>query len=111
MTRKKTGPGSRDQEVQPQSADSETQPGADKSAPATGGSTPPAGLQEDPTSTSLFSGEVYDDAQLEPVFNEQTCRRNLKVSRSGRFKEKRKMRASLPENYQDETATKKDEAR
>uniref|UniRef100_A0A3P8XPW3 Uncharacterized protein n=1 Tax=Esox lucius TaxID=8010 RepID=A0A3P8XPW3_ESOLU len=39
----------------------------------------------------------FDDAQFEPVFNEQTCRRNLKVSRSGRFKEKRRVRGTIPE--------------
>uniref|UniRef100_A0A4W6EC47 Uncharacterized protein n=1 Tax=Lates calcarifer TaxID=8187 RepID=A0A4W6EC47_LATCA len=41
----------------------------------------------------------HPDRPREPaasVFNEQTCRRNMKVSRSGRFKEKRKVRSSLP---------------
>ncbi|CAK6949654.1 proline-rich protein 15 [Scomber scombrus] len=46
--------------------------------------------------SSLISDETYDDSLLESVFNEQTCRRNMKVSRSGRFKEKRKVRSSLP---------------
>ncbi|XP_029445059.1 proline-rich protein 15 [Rhinatrema bivittatum] len=31
-------------------------------------------------------------------FTDKSCRRNLKISRSGRFKEKRKLRAALPEN-------------
>ena len=46
--------------------------------------------------TSLLSDETFDDSHLESVFNEQTCRRNMKVSRSGRFKEKRRVRSSLP---------------
>ncbi|KAJ8335126.1 hypothetical protein SKAU_G00407650 [Synaphobranchus kaupii] len=104
MTRK-SSPGSKDQACQPHSTDSETQIAAGSS------STPAAGLQEDLASSSPFSGETDDDAQLEPLFNEQTCRRNLKVSRSGRFKEKRRARASLPENYQGETATRKDDTR
>ncbi|XP_042291921.1 proline-rich protein 15 [Thunnus albacares] len=52
--------------------------------------------QESNKSSSLLSDETYDDSHLESVFNEQTCRRNMKVSRSGRFKEKRKVRSSLP---------------
>ncbi|KAK2830215.1 hypothetical protein Q5P01_018146 [Channa striata] len=53
--------------------------------------------QQDSNRTSnLLSNETYDDSRLESVFNEQTCRRNMKVSRSGRFKEKRKVRSSLP---------------
>lgn len=46
--------------------------------------------------TKLTSDDTYDDSHLESVFNEQTCRRNMKVSRSGRFKEKRRVRSSLP---------------
>ncbi|KAM8841294.1 uncharacterized protein AB9W97_001669 [Spinachia spinachia] len=42
------------------------------------------------------SDDTYDDTRLESVFNEQTCRRNMKVSRSGRFKEKRRVRSGLP---------------
>lgn len=52
--------------------------------------------QETSKSTSLLSDETFDDSQLESVFNEQTCRRNMKVSRSGRFKEKRRVRSTLP---------------
>ncbi|KAF7660397.1 hypothetical protein LDENG_00282510 [Lucifuga dentata] len=51
---------------------------------------------ESNNTTSLFNGDTYDDSELESVFNEQTCRRNMKVSRSGRFKEKRRVRSSLP---------------
>lgn len=51
---------------------------------------------ESNNSSSLISDETYDDSHLESVFNEQTCRRNMKVSRSGRFKEKRRERKSLP---------------
>ncbi|XDV39927.1 hypothetical protein PO909_009099 [Leuciscus waleckii] len=49
-------------------------------------------------SNNLISDETYDDSQLEPSFNENTCRRNWTVSRSGRFKEKRKVRVTMPEN-------------
>lgn len=47
---------------------------------------------------NLISDETYDDSQLEPSFNEHTCRRNWTVSRSGRFKEKRRVRVTMPEN-------------
>lgn len=47
-------------------------------------------------SSNSFSDDTYDDSLLESVFNEQTCRRTMKVSRSGRFKEKRRVRSSLP---------------
>ncbi|XP_056439404.1 proline-rich protein 15-like protein [Gadus chalcogrammus] len=40
--------------------------------------------------------ETYDDSHMDSVFNEQTCRRNMRVSRSGRFKEKRRVRSTLP---------------
>ncbi|XP_047240071.1 proline-rich protein 15 [Girardinichthys multiradiatus] len=46
--------------------------------------------------SNLLSDETFDDSKLDSVFNEQTCRRNLKVSRSGRFKEKRRLRSTLP---------------
>ncbi|XP_061597894.1 proline-rich protein 15-like protein A [Cololabis saira] len=52
--------------------------------------------QESGKGTSLLSDETFDDSKLESVFNEQTCRRNMKVSRSGRFKEKRRVRSTLP---------------
>ncbi|XP_038580496.1 proline-rich protein 15-like [Micropterus salmoides] len=48
------------------------------------------------TNSNLLSDETFDDAGLESVFNEQTCRRKMNVSRSGRFKEKRRVRTSLP---------------
>ncbi|KAJ0003541.1 hypothetical protein NQD34_008639 [Periophthalmus magnuspinnatus] len=47
-------------------------------------------------SAQLDSDERYDDTHMESVFNERTCRRNMNVSRSGRFKEKRRVRKSLP---------------
>uniref|UniRef100_A0A3P8YIA8 Uncharacterized protein n=1 Tax=Esox lucius TaxID=8010 RepID=A0A3P8YIA8_ESOLU len=52
--------------------------------------------------SSLFTEEFGDDSQFESVFNEQTCRRNLRVSRSGRFKERKKVRSSLPTDDQDQ---------
>uniref|UniRef100_A0A8C6T595 Proline-rich protein 15 n=1 Tax=Neogobius melanostomus TaxID=47308 RepID=A0A8C6T595_9GOBI len=45
--------------------------------------------------SSLLSDDTFDDTQVESVFNEKTCRRNMTVSRSGRFKEKRRNRQSL----------------
>ncbi|XP_031431819.1 proline-rich protein 15 [Clupea harengus] len=60
------------------------------------GSTPPDPL--DNNSSSLISDDTYDDSQVESAFSEHTSRRNLRVSRSGRFKEKRKIRVTLPEN-------------
>ncbi|XP_068566689.1 proline-rich protein 15-like [Cebidichthys violaceus] len=53
-------------------------------------------LSESNKSSSILRDDTYDDSRLESVFNEQTCRRNMKVSRSGRFKEKRRVRSSLP---------------
>jgi len=47
-------------------------------------------------SSNSSRDDTYDDSRLESVFNEQTCRRNMKVSRSGRFKEKRRVRSTLP---------------
>lgn len=52
--------------------------------------------QEPNKSPSLPSDETDDSPELDSVFNEQTCRRNMKVSRSGRWKEKKKVRSSLP---------------
>ncbi|XP_061669833.1 proline-rich protein 15 [Syngnathoides biaculeatus] len=52
--------------------------------------------QESTNGSCLFSDELYDDSHMDSLFNEQTCRRNMKVSRSGRFKEKRRARISLP---------------
>lgn len=53
-------------------------------------------LPQSNKSSSLLSDDTYDDSRMESVFNEQTCRRNMNVSRSGRFKEKRRVRSSLP---------------
>ncbi|XP_059206377.1 proline-rich protein 15-like protein [Centropristis striata] len=51
---------------------------------------------ESSRNTSLLSDDTYDDSQLESVFNEQTCRRNMNVSRSGRYRQKQRVRSSLP---------------
>lgn len=50
----------------------------------------------------LPSDETYDDSAVQPTFNERSNRRNLLVSRSGRFKEKRKTRTSLLQNHEDD---------
>ncbi|XP_056153959.1 proline-rich protein 15 [Lampris incognitus] len=68
--------------------------------------------QQPEQGTSLLSDETYDDSQLDSVFNEQTCRRNMRVSRSGRFKEKRRVRSSLPiEEERDKTTSAKEDQR
>ncbi|KAI4899821.1 hypothetical protein NFI96_002345 [Prochilodus magdalenae] len=51
--------------------------------------------------TTLLKEDTYDDSALQPTFNEATSRRNMRVSRSGRFKEKRHMRVGLPQNHED----------
>ncbi|XP_042632500.1 proline-rich protein 15-like [Cyprinus carpio] len=53
-------------------------------------------------SNCLPSDETYDDSAVQPTFNESSNRRNLTVSRSGRFKEKRKTRVCLPQNHGDD---------
>lgn len=55
--------------------------------------------QESGSNSTISSNDTYDDSKLDSVFNEHTCRRNLKVSRSGRFREKGKKRANLPIQY------------
>ncbi|XP_053351016.1 proline-rich protein 15-like protein [Clarias gariepinus] len=60
-----------------------------------------AAVQQDQGSDSRSSGfmsDGFDASQLEPALIENTFSRNLTVSRSGRFKEKRKVRATLPAN-------------
>ncbi|XP_034561247.1 proline-rich protein 15-like protein [Notolabrus celidotus] len=52
--------------------------------------------QDSDKGSGLSQDETFDDSRMDSVFNEQTCRRNLTVSRSGRFKEKRRIRSSLP---------------
>ncbi|KAL7887560.1 hypothetical protein AOLI_G00052810 [Acnodon oligacanthus] len=70
----------------------------------------PAKQSTESQNSNLFSNETYDDSHLEPAFSENTCRRNLRVSRSGRFKEKRRVRGTLPANcsfYETNTAVAK----
>ncbi|KAK3571867.1 hypothetical protein QTP86_020443 [Hemibagrus guttatus] len=72
-----------------------------------------AAVQQDQGSDSKNSGflsDGFDVSQLEPALIENTFSRNLTVSRSGRFKEKRKVRATLPTNkniYESNTAVAK----
>ncbi|GCB65261.1 proline-rich protein 15-like [Scyliorhinus torazame] len=47
---------------------------------------------------NFMDDKEYVDPKLEKGFNEKSTRRNLKISRSGRFKEKRRVRATLPES-------------
>lgn len=51
----------------------------------------------------LPSDETYDDSAVQPTFSESSNRRVLSVSRSGRFKEKRRTRVSLPQNSDEGT--------
>ncbi|XP_076611329.1 uncharacterized protein LOC143335648 [Chaetodon auriga] len=84
----------------PQTFDPEFDPFAqrsEKQIESPGAASKTTGDQRESTKdSSLLSDDTYDDTHLESVFNEQTCRRNMKVSRSGRFKEKRRIRSSLP---------------
>ncbi|XP_053498748.1 proline-rich protein 15-like protein [Ictalurus furcatus] len=59
---------------------------------------------------SGFLSDGFDASQLEPALSNGTFRRNISVSRSGRFKEKRNTRATLPANknfYDSNTAVAK----
>lgn len=59
-----------------------------------------AGSRENqhPNSMSSSTTELNNDAKSDKTNAANTGRRNLKISRSGRFKEKRKVRATLPES-------------
>ncbi|XP_057684411.1 proline-rich protein 15 [Corythoichthys intestinalis] len=59
-------------------------------------STSDQSVPQQETNNSLFSDETYDDSHMDSLFNEQTCRRNMKVSRSGRFKQKMRGRIAIP---------------
>lgn len=73
--------------------------------PSSASKTDPAAAPGDQRSSNLLSDDTFDDTQMESVFNEKTCRRNMSVSRSGRFKEKRRIRQSLPiQDNKDSTA-------
>ncbi|XP_053469410.1 proline-rich protein 15 [Ictalurus furcatus] len=76
-------------------AESDQQPHAVTTTPeqrsASAASSQAAGGQADDT---------YDDSVVQPTFNESANRRNLHVSRSGRFKEKRRTRVGLPDQYE-----------
>ncbi|MBN3272854.1 PRR15 protein, partial [Polyodon spathula] len=85
--RKKT----KDTAVQ-QDSSQEHQPSHDKTAISTNST----GFQEN-KHPNVMDSECTEH-KLENGFHEKTSRRNLKISRSGRFKEKRRVRAGLPEN-------------
>lgn len=48
---------------------------------------------------ATVADDTYDDSVMQPTFSESANRRNLHVSRSGRFKEKRRIRVGLPDQY------------
>ncbi|KAM3928291.1 proline-rich protein 15 [Leptodactylus fuscus] len=73
----------------------------DKSWGVGGGSlssSPGSRENQHPNSMSSGATELNSDAKLDKSNAVNTGRRNLKISRSGRFKEKRKVRATLPES-------------
>lgn len=57
---------------------------------------------------SVHADDTYDDSTVQPTFSESANRRALRVSRSGRFKEKRRMRVGLPQDGDDGEAASKD---
>ncbi|XP_028673501.1 proline-rich protein 15 [Erpetoichthys calabaricus] len=61
---------------------------------------------------NMITDIEFNDPKIESTFNGTTSRRNLKISQSGRFKVKRKVRVPLPEStnfYEDKNATLNDE--
>lgn len=61
----------------------------------------PQAQQQAGGGSSLLNDDTYDDSAVQPTFNENSNRRKMRVSRSGRFKEKRHDRVGLPQNYKD----------
>lgn len=61
-----------------------------------------------PSDNTALNDDTYDDSHMESVFNEHTCRRKMRVSRSGRFKEKNRIRQSLPIQDNKDSAAKED---
>lgn len=60
----------------------------------------PPTTKSQPKGADSVTDDTYDDSAVEPTFNEATNRRKLQVSRSGRYKEKRRMRVGLAQNDQ-----------
>ncbi|XP_035276558.1 proline-rich protein 15 [Anguilla anguilla] len=91
--RKKGGTVSRDPAMVQQDSTTETQ--------SVEPTTPAASSKSSTDSTDnsrLIQNETYDDSECEPAFNDKRNIRNMSISRSGRFKERRKKRATLAEN-------------
>ncbi|KAM9308169.1 proline-rich protein 15 [Gastrophryne carolinensis] len=61
-------------------------------------SSPGSRENQHPNSISSGATEYISDAKTDKSSVANTGRRNLKISRSGRFKEKRKVRATLPDS-------------
>uniref|UniRef100_A0A672FRW3 Uncharacterized protein n=1 Tax=Salarias fasciatus TaxID=181472 RepID=A0A672FRW3_SALFA len=69
----------------------------DPSAAGAKSSTDQALNQQDSyNSHDVFLDDTFDDSHLESIFNEQTSIRKFKISRSGRFKDKHRIRSTLP---------------
>ncbi|XP_014342900.1 proline-rich protein 15 [Latimeria chalumnae] len=68
----------------------------DKSSPSTQAIS--STTSQENKNPNFINETEFADPRYERGFNEKTCRRNLKISRSGRFKEKRRLRASLPDS-------------
>ncbi|XP_062385594.1 proline-rich protein 15 [Sardina pilchardus] len=79
--------------TQAQSAESPQQASAELTHTTAAADHPPATATEPQRPCSEKRSNSVDD--LEPTFNESTSRRNLRVSRSGRFKERKRVRVSL----------------
>ncbi|XP_051927573.1 proline-rich protein 15 [Hippocampus zosterae] len=92
----KKKPGSAKDPSSPHSYGPDFDPFAQEKSKETKSTTEQSLPQQEPTNGScLFSDETYDDSRIESLFNEQTCRRNMNVSRSGRFKLKKRVRTGL----------------
>ncbi|XP_061884735.1 proline-rich protein 15-like protein [Entelurus aequoreus] len=73
---------------------------------------PPQSQPHDSDNNScMLSDETYDDSIIPTYFDEQTCRRNFFVSRSGRFRQRKKVRSTLPVEDPENVAQAKEEWR
>ncbi|XP_041932522.1 proline-rich protein 15 [Alosa alosa] len=85
--------------TQTQSVES-PQPSAELTHTTTADHTPAAATEPQRPCSEKRNNSAAD---LEPTFNESTNRRNLRVSRSGRFKERKRVRVSLLQDEEEHT--------
>ncbi|KAL4629723.1 proline-rich protein 15-like protein-like [Arapaima gigas] len=106
-SKKKSSTGSREATVTQQQA-----PEPESKDAVVKASKPSKELRLDPQQGEKCSSkQTNEESQGEPMFIEKSSRRNLKVSRSGRFKEKRRVRATIPEHYETETPPAREDLR